>query len=66
MKWMKFTDFEGDTVWLNMALAERLYTAPDSTANAGICTRIVFGNDCGISVEGSPEEIIARGEWLVK
>lgn len=63
MKWMKFTDFEGDAVWLNMERAEIFYAVTERTKNG---TRIVFGNDCGISVSVAPEEIIARGEWLVK
>lgn len=61
MKWMKFTDFEGDTVWLNMALAESFYSA---TIQEG--TRIVFSEDRGWTVKDTPEEIIARGEWIVK
>lgn len=63
MKWMKFTDFEGDIVWLNMALAECLYTKSHADQ---IVTRIVFSNDRGVAVKDTPEEIIARGEWTVK
>lgn len=59
MKWMKFTDFEGDTVWLNMDKAIRFYVIPEGT-------RIVFTEDDGWTVKDTPEEIIARGEWLVK
>lgn len=61
MRWMKFTDTEGDTVWLNMSLAESFYRD-----GAGEYTRIIFNEDREWGVTDAPEEIIARGQWEVR
>lgn len=53
MKWMKFTDFEGDTVWLNMARAESFYVVSNGT-------RIVFTEDRGWTVTDTIKQIIDR------
>lgn len=62
MKWMKFTSLTdaGFDLWLNMALAVRI----SGTVNGG--SYIEFNNGEDESVTDTPEEIIARGEWLVK
>lgn len=59
MRWMKFTDFEGDAVWLNMSRAESFYRHGDNTV-------IVFSEDRMWTVKDAPEQIIAAGQWEVR
>lgn len=59
MKWMKFTNADGFTIYCNMALCVSIHPR-------GRGAYLDFGDGIPTPVTEAPEEIIARGEWLVK
>lgn len=64
MKWMKFTNADGLTIYCNMARAVSVYARLEAGSADG--AYIDFGDGQPTPVTSTPEEIIARGEWLVK
>lgn len=63
MRWMKFTNADGMTIYCNMARAISIYGRQAGVADGAF---IDFGDGHPTPVTETPEEIIARGQWEVR